>query len=55
MYGDLENPQIADYLPLYRLEDIFARQGFEISWATQSVSNLKVQRRTRIRSIARRG
>ena len=42
MYGDLENPQIADYLPLYRLEDIFA---LEISWATQSVSNLKVQRR----------
>jgi transposase len=27
----------ADYLPLYRLEDIFARQGFEISRATQSV------------------
>ena len=26
-----------DYLPLYRLEDIFARQGFEISRATQSV------------------
>ena len=27
----------ADYLPLYRLEDIFARQGFEISRATQSI------------------
>ncbi len=27
----------ADYLPLYRLEDIFERQGFEISRATQSV------------------
>ncbi len=26
-----------DYLPLYRLEDIFVRQGFEISRATQSV------------------
>jgi len=26
-----------DFLPLYRLEDIFARQGFEISRATQSV------------------
>jgi len=29
--------KFADYLPLYRLEDIFARQGFEISRATQSV------------------
>jgi transposase len=27
----------SDYLPLYRLEDIFERQGFEISRATQSV------------------
>jgi transposase len=27
----------SDYLPLCRLEDIFARQGFEISRATQSV------------------
>jgi transposase len=27
----------SDYLPLYRLEDIFTRQGFEISRATQSV------------------
>ena len=27
----------SDYLPLYRLEDIFQRQGFEISRATQSV------------------
>jgi transposase len=26
-----------DYLPLYRLEDLFARQGFKISRATQSV------------------
>jgi len=30
-------PYISDYLPLYRLEDIFERQGFEISRATQSV------------------
>ena len=29
--------KFADFLPLYRLEDIFARQGFEISRATQSV------------------
>ena len=29
--------KFADYLPLYRLEDIFARQGFESSRATQSV------------------
>jgi transposase len=29
--------KFADYLPFYRLEDIFARQGFEISRATQSV------------------
>ena len=29
--------KFADYLPLYRLEDIFKRQGFEISRATQSV------------------
>ena len=29
--------KFADYLPLYRLEDIFERQGFEISRATQSV------------------
>jgi len=29
--------KFADYLPLYRLEDIFARQGFEISRANQSV------------------
>lgn len=29
--------KFADYLPLYRLEDIFARQGFEIARATQSV------------------
>jgi transposase len=28
--------KFADYLPLYRLEDIFQRQGFEISRATQS-------------------
>jgi transposase len=27
----------AEYLPLYRLEEVFARQGFEISRATQSV------------------
>ena len=29
--------KFSDYLPLYRLEDIFARQGFEISRVTQSV------------------
>src|SRR5215469_8793194 len=29
--------KFAEYLPLYRLQDIFARQGFEISRATQSV------------------
>jgi transposase len=29
--------KFSDYLPLYRLEDIFTRQGFEISRATQSV------------------
>jgi transposase len=29
--------KFSDYLPLYRLEDIFARQGFGISRATQSV------------------
>lgn len=29
--------KFSDYLPLYRLQDIFARQGFEISRATQSV------------------
>jgi transposase len=27
--------KFSDYLPLYRLEDIFERQGFEISRATQ--------------------
>jgi len=29
--------KFSDYLPLYRLEDIFLRQGFEVSRATQSV------------------
>jgi transposase len=29
--------KFSDYLPFYRLEDIFQRQGFEISRATQSV------------------
>ena len=29
--------KFSDYLPLYRLEDIFSRQGFQISRATQSV------------------
>ena len=29
--------KFSDYLPLYRLEDIFARQGFEIARATQAV------------------
>ena len=29
--------KFSDYLPLYRLEDIFERQGFEISRATQSI------------------
>ena len=29
--------KFSDYLPLYRMEDIFQRQGFELSRATQSV------------------
>jgi len=29
--------KFSDYLPLYRLEEIFARQGFEIARGTQSV------------------
>jgi transposase len=29
--------KFSDYLPLYRLEDVFDRQGFEISRGTQSV------------------
>lgn len=29
--------KFADYLPLYRLEDIFRRHGFEIARATQSI------------------
>ena len=29
--------KFSDYPPLYRLEDIFERQGFEISRATQSI------------------
>jgi transposase len=29
--------KFSDYTPLYRLEDVFQRQGFEISRATQSV------------------
>jgi transposase len=29
--------KFADYLPLYHLEDIFERQGFEISRSTQSI------------------
>jgi transposase len=29
--------KFGDYLPLYRLENVFARQGFEISRGTQSV------------------
>jgi transposase len=29
--------KFSDYLPLYRLEDLFERQGFEISRATQSI------------------
>jgi hypothetical protein len=29
--------KFSDYLPLYRLEDIFERQGFEISRGTQSI------------------
>ena len=35
--GYIVTSKFADYLPLYRLEDIFARKGFEISRATQSV------------------
>ena len=33
----LVTSKYADYLPLYRLEELFARQGFEISRATQSI------------------
>jgi transposase len=29
--------KFSDYLPLYRLEDIFERQGFEISRGMQSI------------------
>ena len=29
--------KFSEYLPFYRIEDIFARQGFEIPRATQSV------------------
>ena len=35
--GAKQRIKFAEYAPLYRLEDIFARQGFEISRATQSV------------------
>ena len=37
LLGYIVTSKFSDYLPLYRLEDIFARQGFEISRATQSV------------------
>jgi transposase len=37
MLAFIVTSKFADYLPLYRLEDIFQRQGFEISRATQSV------------------
>ncbi len=33
----LVTSKYAEYLPLYRLEEVFARQGFEISRATQSI------------------
>jgi transposase len=33
----IASSKFSDYVPLYRLEDIFERQGFEISRATQSV------------------
>jgi transposase len=36
--------KFSDYLPLYRLEDIFARQGFEISRATRSRSGAAIWR-----------
>jgi transposase len=37
LLGYIVTSKFSDYLPLYRLEDIFTRQGFEISRATQSV------------------
>ena len=37
LLGYIVTSKFNDYLPNYRLEDIFARQGFEISRATQSV------------------
>jgi transposase len=37
LLADIVTSKFAEYLPLYRLEDAFARQGFEISRATQSV------------------
>ena len=33
----ITSSKFSDYLPLYRLEDVFERQGFEISRATQSI------------------
>jgi transposase len=37
LLASIVTSKFSDYLPLYRLEDIFERQGFEISRATQSV------------------
>jgi len=37
LLANIVTSKFSDYLPLYRLEDIFERQGFEISRATQSV------------------
>ncbi|MBV9037167.1 MAG: transposase [Acidobacteriaceae bacterium] len=37
MLAYIVTSKFSDYLSLYRLEDIFARQGFEISRGTQSV------------------
>jgi len=37
LLGYIVTSKFADYLPLYGLQYIFARQGFEISRATQSV------------------
>src|SRR5215475_8548579 len=37
LLGYIVTSKFSDYLPLYRLEDIFERQGFAISRATQSI------------------
>ena len=37
LLGYIVTSKFSSYLPLYRLEDIFKRQGFEISRSTQSI------------------